>query len=134
MQYIQKTDVAIQNNSTTIRNLEVQIGQLSSMLTERTVGTLPSNIVTNPKEHVKAISLRSGRTYEVPKVTNAKQDEAVDNEESKMKEAESEMKEVEQAEKIEENERASKSKDPGKILLRLILLQFMIHQFLFRKD
>nr|XP_023891367.1 uncharacterized protein LOC112003412 [Quercus suber] len=64
------------------------------MLTERTIGTLPSNTVTNPKEHVNAISLRSGRTYEEPKVTNAKQDEAVDNEESKMKEAESEMKEV----------------------------------------
>ena len=110
MQYIQKTNVAIQNNSTSIHNLEVQLGQLSSMLTERIVGTLLSNIVTNPKAHEKAISLRSGRTYEVPKVTNAKQDEAVDNEESKMKEAESEMKEVEQAEKTKENERASKSK------------------------
>ena len=81
MQYIQKTDVVIQNNSALIRNLEVQIGHLSSMLTERTVGTLPSNTVTNPKEHVKAISLRSGRTYEESKVTNAKQDEVVDNEE-----------------------------------------------------
>ncbi|XP_065638021.1 uncharacterized protein LOC136071088 [Quercus suber] len=80
------------------------------MLTERTAGTLPSNTVTNPKEHAKAISLRSGRTYEEPKLTNAKQDEAVNNEESKMKEADSEMKEVEQAEKTKENERASKSK------------------------
>ena len=102
--------MVIQNNSASICNLEVQIGQLLSMLTERTVGTLPSNTITNPKEHVKAISLRSGRTYEEPKVTNAKQDEVVDNEESKMKEAESEMKEVEQAEKTKENERASKSK------------------------
>nr|XP_023894290.1 uncharacterized protein LOC112006229 [Quercus suber] len=110
MQYTQKTDEAIQNNSASIRNLKVQIGQLSSMLTERTTGTLPSNTVTNPKEHVKAISLRSGRTYEEPKVTNAKQNEDVDNEESKMKEAESEMKEVEQAKKTKENERASKSK------------------------
>ena len=81
MQYIQKTDVAIQNNSASIRNLEVQIGQLSSMLTERTTRTWPSNTVTNPKELVKAISLRSGRTYEESKVTNAKQDEVVDNEE-----------------------------------------------------
>ncbi|XP_030923206.1 uncharacterized protein LOC115950098 [Quercus lobata] len=110
MHYIQKADVAIQNNSASIHNLEVQIDQLSSMLTERTAGTLPSNTVTNPKEHAKAISLRSGRTYEEPKVTNAKQDEAVDNEESKMKEAESEMKEVEQVEKTKENEKASKSK------------------------
>ena len=129
MQYIQKTDVVIQNNSASIRNLEVQIGQLSSMLTERIARTLLSNTVTNPKEHVNAISLRSGQTYEEPKVTNAKQDEAMDNEESKMKEAKSEMKEVEQAEKTKENERASKSKRSWKLLLRLILLQFMIHQF-----
>ena len=131
---MQKTNVVIQKNSASIHNFEVQIGQLSSMLKERTAGTLPSNTVTNPKEHVKAISLRSGRTYEEPKVTNAKQDEAVDNEESKMKEAELEMKEVEQVEKTEENERASKSKRSIEILLRLIILQFMIHQFLFRKD
>ena len=110
MQYIQKTDVVIQNNSASIRNLVVQIGQLSSMLTERIARTLLSNTVTNPKEHVNAISLRSGQTYKEPKVTNAKQDEAMDNEESKMKEAELEMKEVEQAEKTNENERASKSK------------------------
>ena len=110
MQYIQKTDVVIQNNSASIRNLVVQIGQLSSMLTERIARTLLSNTVTNPKEHVNAISLRSGQTYKEPKVTNAKQDEAMDNEESKMKEAELEMKEVEQAEKTKENERASKSK------------------------
>nr|XP_023876781.1 uncharacterized protein LOC111989228 [Quercus suber] len=105
-----KTNVVIQNNLASICNLEVQISQLSSMLTERTTGTLPSNTVTNLKEHVKAISLKSGRTYEELKVTNAKQDEAVDNEESKMKEADSEMKEVEQAEKTMEDERASKSK------------------------
>ena len=73
------------------------------MLIERTAGTLSCNTITNSKEHVKAISLRNGRTYEEPKVTNAKQDEAVDNEESKMKE-------FEQAEKTKENERASKSK------------------------
>ncbi|KAK4586581.1 hypothetical protein RGQ29_023651 [Quercus rubra] len=51
MQYIQKTDMAIQNNSASIRNLEVQIGHLSSMLIERIARTLPSNTVTNPKEH-----------------------------------------------------------------------------------
>ncbi|KAK4571039.1 hypothetical protein RGQ29_029758 [Quercus rubra] len=80
------------------------------MLTERTAGTLLSNTVTSLKEHVNAISLRSGQTYEEPKVANSKQDEAVDNKEPKVKEAESEMKEVEQAEKTKENERASKSK------------------------
>ena len=127
MQYIQKTGMAIQNNSTSIRNHEVQIDQLSSMLIKRIAGTLPSNTVTNPKEHVKAISLRSGRTYEEPKVTDAKEDEAMDNEES-------EMKEVEQAERLGRMKELQNPKDPRKILLRLSFLQFMIHQFLFRKD
>ncbi|XP_023887557.1 uncharacterized protein LOC111999657 [Quercus suber] len=84
-------------------SVDCQIGQLSSMLTKRTLGTLSSNTVTNSEEHAKPISLRSGQTYEEPKATNAKQDEAVDNEEL-------EMKEVEQAEKTKENGRASKSK------------------------
>nr|XP_023870464.1 uncharacterized protein LOC111983048 [Quercus suber] len=118
MQYMQKIDVAIQNNSASIRNLEVQIGQLSSMLTERTTGTLPSNTITNPKEHVKAISLRSGQTYEEPKVTNAKQDEAVDNEESKMKEAESETKEdiISKKRKLEEHETVMLTEESSAIL------------------
>ena len=71
--------------------------------------------------------MRSGRTYEEPKVTDAKEDEAMDNEES-------EMKEVEQAERLGRMKELQNPKEPGKILLRLILLQFMIHQFLFCKD
>ena len=71
--------------------------------------------------------MRSGRTYEEPKVTDAKEDEAMDNEES-------EMKEVEQAERLGRMKELQNPKDPRKILLRLILLQFMIHQFLFCKD
>ncbi|XP_041017916.1 uncharacterized protein LOC121260136 [Juglans microcarpa x Juglans regia] len=66
MRYVQKTDMVIQNNSSSIRNLEAQIGQLSNMLTERTAWTLLSNIVTNLKEHVKAITLKSGQTYDQP--------------------------------------------------------------------
>ena len=37
---------------------------INSLIVSRTQGTLLSNNVTNPKEHVKAISLRSRRTIE----------------------------------------------------------------------
>ena len=48
-----------------LRNLEVQMGQMTNLLTERKQGSLPSNSEINPrgegKEHVKAMTLRSGR-------------------------------------------------------------------------
>ncbi|KAF5481720.1 hypothetical protein F2P56_002352 [Juglans regia] len=96
MQYMQKTDMVIQNNSASICNLETQIGQFSNMLTERTTETLLNNIVINPKEHVKVITLRSGWTYDQPQIVNTERDaEAAENMESEMKEVKSEVKEAE---------------------------------------
>ncbi|XP_062100069.1 uncharacterized protein LOC133805939 [Humulus lupulus] len=48
-----------------IRNLETHTGQLASMLNNRPQGNLPSNTVANPKEQCQAITLRSGKEYEV---------------------------------------------------------------------
>ncbi|KAL2486879.1 Uncharacterized protein Adt_31635 [Abeliophyllum distichum] len=45
--------------------MESQIGQLAKMLTERQLGTWPSNTEVNPKEQVNAITTRSGA--ELPK-------------------------------------------------------------------
>lgn len=36
------------------------------MLSTRSQGSLPSNIETHPKEHVKAVTLRSGKVLEDP--------------------------------------------------------------------
>ncbi|RVW83117.1 hypothetical protein CK203_040734 [Vitis vinifera] len=49
------------NQGASIRNLEHQVREISKLLTERTQGALPSITETNPKEHVKAITLRSGK-------------------------------------------------------------------------
>ena len=53
------------NQAARLRNLETQMGQMDNILTERQQGSLPSNSEKNPmgngKEHVKAITLRSGR-------------------------------------------------------------------------
>ncbi|XP_040987686.1 uncharacterized protein LOC121235406 [Juglans microcarpa x Juglans regia] len=86
--------MVIQNNSASICNLEAQIGQLSNMLIERTTGTLPSNTMTSSKVHVKAMTLRSGRTYDQPQVVSSERDAEAENVETKMKETEGEMKET----------------------------------------
>ncbi|KAJ4724584.1 DNA-directed DNA polymerase [Melia azedarach] len=64
--FMTKTETTLQNQAASIRNLEMQVGQLTSMMTERQQGSLPSNTETNPKEQVKAITLRSGKQLEEP--------------------------------------------------------------------
>ena len=54
----------LNNQVAQLRNLEVQMGQMANLLTERQSGSLPSNLEVNPRrdgnEHVKAVMLRSG--------------------------------------------------------------------------
>ena len=59
----------IRNHSSSIHNLEVQMGQLANSLAIRNQGALPSNIEKKPKEQVKAITLRSGTEIQIPKAT-----------------------------------------------------------------
>lgn len=49
-------EVVQRNQEASIRNLEKQIRQLVKIIFERTLGTLPSNIEINLREHVHAIS------------------------------------------------------------------------------
>ena len=55
----------LNNQAAQLRNLEVQMGQMANLLTERQPGFLPSNSEVNPTRegnaHVKAVTLRSGR-------------------------------------------------------------------------
>ncbi|XP_048228900.1 uncharacterized protein LOC125369783 [Ricinus communis] len=57
----QQTDSALRNQQASIQNLESQIGQISKMLSKRPQGSLPSTTESNPREHCKAITLRSGK-------------------------------------------------------------------------
>ncbi|GKB35108.1 hypothetical protein Tco_0880050, partial [Tanacetum coccineum] len=50
------TDAAIRNQGASIETLEIQIGQMSKVLQERGVGSLPSSTETNPRDQVKSIS------------------------------------------------------------------------------
>ena len=59
----------LNNQATQLRNLEVQMGQMANLLTERQPGSLPSNSEVNSRregnEHVKVVTLRSGRELEI---------------------------------------------------------------------
>ena len=50
------TDTITRNQGASIKALEQQIGQMSKVLQERGIGSLPGSTETNPKEHVKALS------------------------------------------------------------------------------
>ena len=45
------------------------------MLSKRTPGSLPSNMETNPEEHVKATTLRSGKELQVQETVHEKKKE-----------------------------------------------------------
>ncbi|XP_062086166.1 uncharacterized protein LOC133792274 [Humulus lupulus] len=63
-EYMAKNDVVIQSQSASLRNLEMQLGQLANEMKTRLQGSLPSD-TENPrrdgKEHCKAIQLRNGK-------------------------------------------------------------------------
>jgi len=73
IQYIREIDLEIQNILALICNLKDQIGQLSTILLKRIAQTLSSNTITNPKQHVKVISLRIERKIEWSQTTSIKQ-------------------------------------------------------------
>ncbi|PKA48168.1 hypothetical protein AXF42_Ash020513 [Apostasia shenzhenica] len=58
----------MQNQDASIKNLETQVGQLAKLLAVRQQGALPSDTEKNPRE-AKAITLRSGKQLEDPKIT-----------------------------------------------------------------
>ena len=75
-----KNDALIQSQAATLKNLEIQVGQLATELRNRTQGTLPSD-TGNPrnlgKEHIKAVALWSGKILE-PRLIDV-EDKAIEN-------------------------------------------------------
>ncbi|GJS09201.1 ribonuclease H-like domain-containing protein [Tanacetum coccineum] len=50
------TDAAIRNQEASIMTLEIQVGQMSKVLQERGIESLPGSTEPNPRDHVKSIS------------------------------------------------------------------------------
>ncbi|KAD4586318.1 hypothetical protein E3N88_23919 [Mikania micrantha] len=58
----QQFENELRSQGSAIRGIENQMGQIAKLLADREKGKLPSNTETNPKEHCKAVTLRSGKT------------------------------------------------------------------------
>ena len=81
---MQQQATQLNNQAAQLRSLEAQMGQMANLLTERQPGSLPSNSEVNLRrdgnEHVKAVTLRSGKdleTKEKPSVTEEVEAEKV---------------------------------------------------------
>ena len=81
-----KFDQIAKNHSSSIHNIEVQLGQLANAIVSRTQGNLPSTTELNPKE-LKAITLRSGKEVKT-QVDISKKEEKKDEEQYVMVEDE----------------------------------------------
>ncbi|GJR32898.1 hypothetical protein Tco_1109130 [Tanacetum coccineum] len=73
--YVKANDVVLRNMQNQGQGLQNQMTNLTEMLSKfipsntassSNSGTLPSQTVTNPREHVNAITIRSGKTCEGP--------------------------------------------------------------------
>ncbi|XP_070025669.1 uncharacterized protein [Nicotiana sylvestris] len=62
----QATDEKVGSQHSAIKNLKIQVSQLATLKSGQIKGVLPSNTEKNPKEHLKAISLQSGKTLDDP--------------------------------------------------------------------
>ncbi|KAL8541338.1 hypothetical protein ACS0TY_002549 [Phlomoides rotata] len=62
-----KVNEYMKSNSSQIKNMEFQIGQLATTVGHmQNKGKFPLTTEPNPKEHCKAIELRSGTQYQGP--------------------------------------------------------------------
>ncbi|KAL0408377.1 UNVERIFIED_CONTAM: hypothetical protein Sradi_1772100 [Sesamum radiatum] len=62
--FITAVDTRFQNQDASIRNLEMQVGKLVGIVSERKEGQLPSDTEKNSREQVNTISVRNDRAIE----------------------------------------------------------------------
>ena len=79
-QFENETRTSLTNQAAQLRNLEVEICQMTSLLNERQHDNLPSTSEINPRregiEHCKEITLRNGKELEGPRKAKEKDMEA----------------------------------------------------------
>ncbi|XP_071917169.1 uncharacterized protein [Coffea arabica] len=81
------------------RNVEIQLEQLANAVNNRNQGDLPSKTEVNPREHVKAITLRSGKEVGEPPVVECER-ECERRENKQLSELEEDSKKIKGKEKI----------------------------------
>lgn len=93
-QYMQMTNLTLQNNVASIKNLKTQIEQLGNILIECYARKLPSNTIPNSKEQVQALTLRSGKEVRLPTRMETKQSNKAENDKVVQVEETKPMKEI----------------------------------------
>nr|XP_009604610.1 uncharacterized protein LOC104099344 [Nicotiana tomentosiformis] len=112
--FIKATDKKVESQNSAIKNLEIQMSQLATLMSRQIKGDLPSNTEKNPKEHLKAISLWSDEYKDDQLITDslerclAKSGTTTDDDITIRKEAET-------LEKNSENEKVSPEEVQPKI-------------------
>nr|XP_033508385.1 uncharacterized protein LOC104118602 isoform X1 [Nicotiana tomentosiformis]XP_033508398.1 uncharacterized protein LOC104118602 isoform X1 [Nicotiana tomentosiformis] len=72
--FIKATDEKVESQSSAIKNLEIQMSQLLTLIYGQIKGDLPSNTEKNPMEHLKSMSLQSGQNcYEFRNILEIKE-------------------------------------------------------------
>ncbi|KAL8515690.1 hypothetical protein ACS0TY_014389 [Phlomoides rotata] len=103
-----------QQMGTQVKNLEHQMGQLASTVREQhQKGKFPSTTETNPREHCKAIKLRSGTKYDGPS-NPIDEEEKVQEEKEEVNEDPIEEEEIELANEDEEDKGMGTEKEKKK--------------------
>src|SRR3954467_841630 len=93
-------ELKIQNHDSILKNLEQQVGQIHGLLSQRQPGKLPSDTEKNPREHVNAVILRSGTTYEGQQVLiNEKEDEEIEENNDEQEEVDDEVERAKEKER-----------------------------------
>ncbi|XP_050916475.1 uncharacterized protein LOC127131606 [Lathyrus oleraceus] len=82
VQFQEETRNYQKNTTTSIKNLEVQMGQITQQLasSSQAQGALPSATVTNPREHnnVSVVATRSGKSDEVVEEEDEEEDQLIE--------------------------------------------------------
>ncbi|KAL8469511.1 hypothetical protein ACS0TY_032383 [Phlomoides rotata] len=102
-----KVNEYMKSNSSQIKNMEFQIGQLATTVGHmQNKGKFPSTTELNPKEHCKAIELWSGTKYQGPPLPSEDnvEEKATKIEQEKEKDKVDEMDEDEEIEPCQEDE------------------------------
>ena len=87
-----ETRTSLNNQVAQLQNLEVQMGQMASLLSDRQHRNLPSTFEVNPrregKEHYKAVTLKSGKTLDQSVETQEEDENSARSEKSNAEVAE----------------------------------------------
>src|SRR4051812_9373912 len=95
-------ELKLQNHDSILKNLEQQVGQIHGMLSQRQSGKLPSDTEKNPREHVNAVILRSGTTYEGPSVNLKVDEKEIEENKDTYEEVDDEVERAKEKERVDQ--------------------------------